>query len=228
MASFTQELWARNLALFEATRSMPFNTELLDGSLNAQAFSHYILQDAHYLEGFARALALASAKGLSADHVVQFAGAAEEAIVVERSLHTDYFKTFGIGNDAFSRTERTPVCDHYVSFLVATAALQPFEVAVAALLPCFWIYREVGNHIHAHAARDHPYRAWIDTYAGDDFSQAVDRVIATVDGVAADTSERNRQKMHRVYKRSAQLEWMFWDSAYRQADWADAIVQPSA
>ncbi len=25
--------------------------------------------------------------------------------------------------------------------------------------------------------------------------------------------------MHEAYKRACQLEWMFWDSAWREADW---------
>lgn len=219
MTSFSADAWQRNLALFETTRDMPFNRELAAGTLNSEAFRHYIIQDAHYLEGFGRALSLASAKGLTADHVVQFAEAAVGAIVVERSLHAEYFELFGVSDDTFRTEERTPVCEHYVSFLLATAATQPFPVAVAALLPCFWIYREVGNHIHAAAAADNPYRAWIDTYAGEEFSEAVDKVIACIDEVARDAAPRDVAQMHHVYRRSAQLEWMFWDSAYHLKSW---------
>lgn len=219
MKRFSETVWQENLALYEATRDMPFNADLAAGTLREDVFRHYILQDAHYLEGFARALSLVSAKGLNPDHVVQFAEASSVAILVERSLHTEYFRRFGISARSFGETERTPVCEHYVSFLLSTAALQPFEVGLAALLPCFWIYREVGHHIHACAGTDNPYRAWIDTYAGEDFSAAVDRVIATVDDVAGEASDRVLRDMRLAYRRSAQLEWMFWDSAWRQAAW---------
>jgi thiaminase/transcriptional activator TenA len=219
MPTFSQQAWDRNLPLYETTRDMAFNRELSQGTLGRDAFRHYMIQDAHYLEGFARALSLVSAKGLTADHVVQFAEAAGVAIVVERSLHAEFFKTFGVSEQQFQQTERAPVCDHYVSFLLSNAALQPFEVGLAGLLPCFWIYREVGHHIHKEAETDNPYRAWIDTYAGDEFSAAVDRVIAVVDGVAETASAKNVELMHAAYRRSAQLEWMFWDSAYRQASW---------
>ncbi|MEO1489841.1 MAG: thiaminase II, partial [Pseudomonadota bacterium] len=93
------------------------------------------------------------------------------------------------------------------------------EVGLAALLPCFWIYREVGRAIQAQADGANPYRAWIDTYAGEDFAEAVDQVIATIDGVAAECSRRSIERMHLAYRRSAQLEWMFWDSAYRLEGW---------
>ncbi|MEM6746970.1 MAG: thiaminase II [Pseudomonadota bacterium] len=219
MSTFSQQAWDRNLRLYQTTRDMPFNRELSEGTLKREAFRHYMIQDAHYLEGFARALSLVSAKGLTADHVVQFAEAAAVAIVVERSLHAEFFRTFDVSEEEFQQTERTPVCDHYVGFLLSTAALQPFEVGLAGLLPCFWIYREVGHHIHKNASQNNPYRAWIDTYAGEDFSAAVDRVIAALDQVAETTSAMNIDLMHAAYRRSAQLEWMFWDGAYRQAHW---------
>ena len=136
--TFSTEAWARNLPLYEKIMAMPFNAELAAGTLPEDRFRHYMVQDAHYLEGFARALSLASAKGHTADHVVHFAGAAQLAIAVERSLHADYFSKFGITPIAFKAAEPTPVCEHYVSYLLRVAALEPFEVALAALLPCFW------------------------------------------------------------------------------------------
>ncbi|MBD2840852.1 thiaminase II [Erythrobacter rubeus] len=219
MARFTKDAWQANLPLFETTRDMPFNRELAEGALPTEKFRHYMIQDAHYLEGFARSLALVSAKGWSADHVVQFTKAAEVAIIVERELHADYFERFGVSPQDFASTELSPACNHYVSYLQATCAQAPFEVGLAALLPCFWIYREVGRAIHATATPDNPYSVWIETYAGDDFSEAVDAVIATLDEVAAKCSARSIENMHRAYRRSSQLEWMFWDSAYRQEGW---------
>ena len=165
------------------------------------------------------ALSLASSKGLNADHVVHFAGAAQTAIVVERSLHADYFSRFGISPADFAATEPTPACEHYVSYLLSVAALRSFEVTLAALLPCFWIYREVGKHILAHAAAPNPYQAWIDTYAGVEFDKAVDAVIAVTDAVAANASPTGLAAMHHAFSRATQLEWMFWDSAYQLRSW---------
>lgn len=219
MGRFTEMAWQANLPLFEATSDMPFNRELAQGVLPANKFRHYMIQDAHYLEGFARSLSLVAAKGWHADHVVQFAKAAEVAIIVERELHADYFQRFGVSPGDFASADLSTACHHYVNYLLATCAQQPFEVGLAALLPCFWIYREVGTAIHASAAADNPYRAWIETYAGEDFSEAVDAVIATLDSIAAECAPRIIEQMHHAYRRSAQLEWMFWDSAYRTETW---------
>lgn len=219
MTIFSERAWDANRGLYEQIVNLPFNQELLRGTLSRPRFEHYIVQDAHYLEGFARALALASAKAPHPDGVVQLARAAEEAIVVERNLHSEFFGRFGISQQDFAAAQPTPVCEHYVSYLLRVASLEPFEVAAAALLPCFWVYREVGAHIHERAALDNPYMAWIDTYAGADFDRAVDAAIAITDEVAAAASPAIHAQMHHAFRRAMQLEWMFWDSAYREMSW---------
>jgi thiaminase/transcriptional activator TenA len=86
-------------------------------------------------------------------------------------------------------------------------------------LPCFWIYAEVGRDIHARAAPANPYRAWIDTYAGEDFHAAVRAMIAATDEAADGVAPPLRERMHAAYTRATQLEWMFWDSAFRLETW---------
>ena len=217
--TFSAEAWSRNAALYAATLAHPFNAELVEGRLAIGVFRHYIVQDAQYLIAFGQALAVAAAKSHHPDHIVQFAGAAREAVVVERALHEDYFGRFGLGAAAVAAEPMSPACHHYTSFLVATAFREPLPVVAAALLPCFWVYREVGTHIHALAAADNPYRAWIDTYAGDDFAVAVDAMIATTDALAETAGAAERRAMQAVFTRAMQLEWMFWDSAYRREAW---------
>src|ERR1700756_5835480 len=208
---FSREAWDRNKAVYEVIRSMPFNAELAAGTLSEARFKHYITQDAHYLIGFGRALTLAAAKAPNPDRIVQFAKAAEGALVVERALHGSFFKQYGITSRAFARTPLSPACHHYVSYLLATAYGEPYEVLLGALLPCFWIYAEVGRDIHARARAAHPYQAWIDTYAGEEFHAAVRAMIAATDAAAKEVNSPLRARMHAAFTRAAQLEWVFWD-----------------
>src|SRR4051795_7137876 len=180
-ASFSSQAWSRNAGLYEAIRTMRFNADLAAGELSEARFRHYITQDAHYLVGFGRALALAAAKAPNPDRIVQFAKGAEVAIVVERALHGSFFAQFAISPETFAQTPLSPTCHHYMSYLLATAYAEPYEVVLGALLPCFWIYAEVGRDIHSRAAAVHPYRAWIDTYAGEEFHAAVRAVIDATD-----------------------------------------------
>lgn len=217
--SFTQQTWQRHLPLYEAIRDMPFNRALADGSLAPARFRQYMIQDAHYLVAFGRALALAAAKADHPDAIVQFAEGAKVAIIVERSLHEGFMRQFGVDAEAFAATPLSPACHHYTSYLQSVAWSAPYPVVLAALLPCFWIYAEVGRHIHASAAADNPYQAWIDTYAGEEFHAAVRAVLATLDQVAEGVDATTREQMHQAFAMASRLEWMFWDSAWRQEQW---------
>lgn len=44
-------------------------------------------------------------------------------------------------------SEMSPACHHYTTFLLAVAYKEPLAVVLASLLPCFWIYVEVGKSI---------------------------------------------------------------------------------
>src|SRR2546427_1845290 len=207
---FSRQAWDKNASVYEAIRTMPFNAQLASGTLSDARFKHYVTQDAHYLIGFGRALTLAAAKAPSPERIVQFAKSAEGAIVVERALHGSFFARYGITPAMFAQTPLSPACQHYVSYLLATCYAEPYEVALGALLPCFWIYAEVGRDIHARAAPNNPYQAWIDTYAGEDFHDAVRATIAATDEAASGASASLRARMHAAFTRATQLEWIFW------------------
>ena len=217
--TFSQDVWQRNLDLYQKILALPFNQELANGTLDSQAFCHYVIQDAHYLLAYGRALAVAAAKADEADDVIQFSEAAKIAIIVERSLHKDFMQAFGITKTEFESTPLTLACHHYTSFLTATAWSESYPVVLAALLPCFWIYAEVGHDIVSQSVENNPYQAWVDTYSGEEFHAAVRNVIATVDKVAARCDADTLAKMHAAYSMGAKLEWLFWDSAYQQREW---------
>jgi thiaminase (transcriptional activator TenA) len=217
--SFSTDAWTANKALYDTIRAMPFNVALKEGNLSEERFKHYIIQDAHYLIAFGRALAVAAAKADDPDGIVQFAEAAKVAIIVERALHADYFKRFKVTAKDFEQTPLSPACHHYSNYLIATAWAEPYPVVLAALLPCFWIYAEVGRAIHQEAASPNNYQAWIDTYAGQEFHDAVKAVIDTTDRVAAKASPETLKAMHHAFTRATQLEWIFWDSAWNVGDW---------
>lgn len=216
---FSEKVWQHNAELYQQILNLPFNQELAQGTLSRDAFSHYVIQDAHYLLAYGRTLAVCAAKAFDADDVIQFSEAAKIAIVVERSLHNGFMQSFGISKDQFETTQLTLACHHYTSYLTATAWSESYPVVLAALLPCFWIYAEVGKAIVSQSVPNNPYQAWIDTYAGEEFNTAVRNVIATIDKVAARCDADTLAKMNAAYTHAAKLEWLFWDSAYQQRTW---------
>ncbi len=219
MTAFCDAAWAETAMLREAIHALPFNRELAAGTLDGERFRFYMVQDALYLVEYSRALSVAAARAPDQPAMVRFAEAAREAVVVERALHESYFSRFGLDPAAAARAEPSPTCFGYTSFLLGTALTGTYEVLVAALLPCFWIYQDVGTAIAAESPPDNPYQAWVDTYADPEFAEAVAAVKAIGDQAAAATTDAGRAGMMRAFVRSTRYEWMFWDSAYRLETW---------
>jgi len=219
MTEFSDAAWQHTLSLRAAISELPFNQELAAGTLSIERFRFYVVQDALYLGQYSRALALAAARADDAGALHVFAQSALEAVSVEQALHAGYMQEFGITAEQFASAEPTPDCLAYTSFLMAAAYHEPWEILLAALLPCFWIYWDVGTEISKHAAPDNPYRAWIDTYADEGFGAAVRAVIGITDRAAAATTDAMRARMMHAFVRSTQYEWLFWDSAYQQRGW---------
>ena len=103
--------------------------------------------------------------------------------------------------------------------LLTAATVGSFGDLAAAVLPCFWIYREVGMRMAATPAAGNPYQAWIDTYADEAFQAAVLRMRGVVDDEVAKAGAAQRASMRAHFLQSCRYEWMFWDAAWRMEGW---------
>jgi thiaminase/transcriptional activator TenA len=219
MTRFSEEAWQRAALLRVAIHTLPFNTELTAGSLPRDRFQTYIVQDALYLAQFSRALVIAAARAPDTATMQSFAQSALGAVAVEQALHHRYLQDFGVDPASIASAEPSPDCLAYTNFLIAAAYHRPWEVLVAALLPCFWIYWDVGCSTASKAAPDNPYRAWINTYADERFGETVQRVIRASDRAAEAATAPTRVEMLAAFVRACQYEWLFWDGAYQCRSW---------
>jgi thiaminase/transcriptional activator TenA len=128
-------------------------------------------------------------------------------------------RDFGVDPASVAGAEPSPDCLAYTSYLIAAAYHEPWEVLVAALLPCFWLYWDVGCAIARSAAPQNPYKAWVETYSDERFGDTVRAVIAITNRAADTASALMKTKMLAAFIRACQYEWLFWDSAYRRRGW---------
>jgi thiaminase/transcriptional activator TenA len=214
--NWSEQAWQSIGPVYEAITGMPFIRELSEGTLDLRKFRFYITQDAIYLDRFGRVLALIGARAPSTGDSLAFIRFAEQAIVVENALHASYVKELGIAD----RGVAEPACHHYTSYLAAVAALDYVEVAMAAVLPCFWIYKAVGSHIvRNRVAGPHPFQQWIDTYESPEFGRAVEEAIHLCNRAADNATEAVRKNMIEAFVTASRLEFDFWDAAYRFRKW---------
>ncbi len=214
--SFCDTLWTDIAPLRANIRAHPFLTDLAAGTLPREAFQQYIQQDSLYLAEYARVLAIAAARAPDAAARLEFSGGASVAVQVEQALHQNFFSQFDI---APGHAEASPTCLNYTGYLITLAATRTYEELVAAILPCFWIYWEVGCEVKLRSAAHNPYAAWIETYADPSFGDATTRVKNIVDAAAASATSATRADMARAFTMAARFEYLFWDSAYKRETW---------
>ncbi len=199
--------------------NLPFNQELLQGSLPLEKFIFYLQQDALYLADFSRALSLTAARLPHNHHSRQFLRFADEAIQAERELHSQHLQRYHV--PSFSSLDKSPACFMYTNYLLKTASTSAVEEAVASLLPCFWVYREVGNYMAQQTKKyeNNPYKDWIALYSSEQFDASVNAAITITNELGDVVSAHIQETMLTAFEYSTQLEWLFWDSAYRQEKW---------
>jgi thiaminase/transcriptional activator TenA len=217
--AFTKELWRASEETYAAILAHPFVRGLTDGSLPRQSFQFYVVQDALYLREFARALSLAAARAPRDEWIIMFNEHAAGALKVERTLHESFFKDFGLTPAEVLATPPAPTNLAYTSYLLAVAYGAPYHEAVAALLPCYWIYWEVGKHLERAGSPDPLYARWIGTYASEEFGGVVRAVLAATDELAGPLGPPARAAMTRHFVTTSRYEWMFWDMGYRREPW---------
>ena len=213
---WSEHAWKTAEPVYRQILNLDFVRGLIDGTLSREKFLFYIRQDAEYLVGFGKALAGIAARLDNVEHSQAFLIFAGECMAVERSLHESY-----LGSEKLpAKLEPSPTCLLYTSYILKQVYSAPLEVAMAAVLPCFWVYKEVGDYILTKQNKNgNPYQAWIDTYGGDEFATAVQKAINICDEVATSCSNTVRQAMTEAYVLCTKMEWMFWDSAWKLETW---------
>jgi len=225
---FTDELWVSIAPIYAAILRHPFIAGLTDGSLPRERFEFYAVQDALYLREFARALAIAGARAPKDDWIVMLTEHAADALRVERTLHEGFFQEFELTAEAAAATPLAPTNLAYTNYLLAVAYGAPFHEALAALLPCYWIYWEVGKELARNGSPNPLYARWIGTYGSPEFGAVVGAVLEATNEVATQVGDAERAAMRRHFHTTSRYEWMFWNMGYQCEQWPfeDAPAAP--
>src|SRR5918998_1822965 len=216
---FTNELWRSITSIYNEILAHRFLRGVTDGTLTEERFRFYVLQDALYLREYARALSLAGVRSPDEGALVMFNEHSAGAITVERSLHEGFLKDLGVAREEAEATKASPTTLAYTSFLLSSATLGDYPEVLGAVLPCYWIYWEVGKALHEHGSPDPLYQRWIDTYGGEEFGALVEAVLDLTDRTCEDLNPTQKARVSKAFVTTSRYEWMFWDAAWRLERW---------
>lgn len=195
---------------------LPFIRALADGSLERGPFLSYLAQDALYLREYARVLAEAARRAPTSDEQAFWAESAHGSIVGELELHAAWLTPAQGVSAATFAVDPGPATVAYLDHLRAVAFGGDYAEIVAAVLPCFWLYTDLGRRLHAgefgEYAHDpqHPYASWLATYADPAFEEATRTAIAYATASASRADADTRARMQHAFAVSSAHELAFF------------------
>ena len=209
---WTRQAWTAAETIYQSIIDHPFIKELAAGTLAPEKFDRYLAQDELYVGNYGRQMfELAELIPDPAQHAM-FCEFAREGIEGEKAMHALLIERFGID----TAVPPSIVTAEYNAHTQAAIATGSKEIGLAAMLPCMWVYNEVGLHILRIASVEgNPYREWIQEYGNDAFTKGVNKVLQLADEYAAAADEDTQKRMTSAYVEATRYEYLFWDYGYR-------------
>ncbi|HLT68169.1 MAG TPA: TenA family protein, partial [Microbacterium sp.] len=164
---------------------------------------NYIAQDSVYLFAYSDLLARAGELATDPAEKAFWRASAESAIATEMELH----RSRGAGE----RVPASPETEAYLAHLSRSGG--EHAVLIAALLPCFWIYEQVGLTLAAKNHDEHPYGDWLSTYGSPEFTESTEQAIALVQRAARRADDTTLTRMRHAFTLSSHHERAFFAQA---------------
>jgi len=207
--NFTSSLWEAVQDIYTALINHPFVNQLAEGTLLPHCFAHYLSQDILYIRDDSYALEKLSDRAPTTSEQDFFKSLASDGILIEQELHHYFLKHFNVAE----AEKKSPVIDKYTHFLIDHSEKSSYCIAATALLPCFWVYNEVGKHIITHTVKNNVYQKWIDTYRGGEYEVYTKNFIQLVERLAEKATENERKLMREAFVKAAEFELRFFEES---------------
>ena len=209
--SWSREVWKKSARIFDSILGLDFLKKLSEGTLSNDAFARYIAQDEIYLKNYYNQMYMLADLMENAQDRNLFLSFAQSGMEGEKALHDMLIDKYGIDTDV----KPSKVTSDYNAHIREGIATGNPCVALASVLPCMWIYNQVGLHILNHSKLEgNPYKEWILEYGQEEFTIGVNKVLKMIDGWTAKADKETREMMDYFYLKAALYEYAFWDYGY--------------
>ena len=143
----TERLLAASRSIWEGYLSHPFVRGIADGSLDAQKFRFYLLQDYLYLFDYAKVFAQGVVKSREPAVMRVFASYVASILNGEMEIHRGYMKRLGITEEQAESVKPSLSNLSYTAYMRAVAAEEGPAEIMAAVLSCALSYEYIAKWI---------------------------------------------------------------------------------
>ncbi|PRO66381.1 thiaminase II [Alkalicoccus urumqiensis] len=217
---FSEELRQEAEPVFEAIFHHPFVKGIGEGDLPKEALLHYVRQDFEYLTTFCRIYGLAVSKCTDRQDMTFFQEQIGFILNDEVHPHHNFCEVAGVRYEELQKAPLAPTAHHYTRHMME-AAQGSLGETLTALAPCPWTYWEIGCRLAEEVNPDktHPFYDWIMFYAADEVDSITTTFRSMIDRCAEQAGAEEKKRMKSHFLLSAQMEYAFWEMAYKQEGW---------
>ena len=208
---------------WQASFHHPFILQLQEGNLDPAIFRYYLIQDAYYLKAFSEAYHLLADKTSNQEMKRLLKQNAQSLVEGELFIRQQFFMELGISYQEMEQHPIAPTCYHYISHIYRQFAESNLGIAFASLLPCPWLYHDLGKALNRKPSPNPLYQQWIETYITDELEQQIKEEEALVNQLYRESDETDKQKMLEAFHRSVHMEAKFWEMAYQHQTWTSDL-----
>ena len=196
---------------WENLSNHPFNLQLKNGSLSKKTYQFYMEQDLLYLRDYAiafqRIIHLLSA---NQNHTDTLTNIKDKMIAYEADMRKSYLALVQATTLFRAKTtEKILAVDVYTSHLYSSLC-SPAQ-ALAAVLPCFYLYFRLGEFMSPCNA-DHPYYDWVSSYYSEDFKTDTRALISLFNHYCETVNESEKDTVKTTFFMSINHEIAFMDA----------------
>jgi thiaminase/transcriptional activator TenA len=197
----------------------PFVLALGDGSLAREKFQNFLIQDYLFLVQYARAYVLLAYKLDDPPEMRAAMATATVLLDVEMPLHVQYCAGWGISEPQMAAAPPSLEMLAYTRYVLELGLAGDTLDLMVALAPCIAGYAEIGAMLACDLAPENPYKAWIETYTGPEYTDSVAAALAMLERLAqARGAEARYPRLLEIFTRATVLEAAFWETGWRGSD----------
>lgn len=213
--SITAEWRERADAWFEQNYKHPFVEGIRKGQLPKESLIHYVTQDRMYLQVYMKLCGLGIFQSEEREDIDFFDQIIHIIQDEESHPHRNLCEVAGVTPESITPAPLAEAAQQYIQHMIQ-AGQKGFAHLLAAMLPCPWVYQEIGRRMlkEEHVNEEHPFYPWISFYGRTSTFDTTAYIRQRLDQLVPRMGKSEQEELYRIFVQSCQHEVAFWDMAY--------------
>ena len=216
---FTDELKEATKVSWEQSLNHPFVQGIVKGNLPLDTFKYYILQDIYYLKHYGKVHAIAASQAEDFDITALLAEKAKKTAQAELTVHNEHARILNITDEDIKNFKPAPTAYAYTSHLYRATMFGHLAHSVAAMLPCYWLYADIGKKNEHANPEVQIYRNWIKMYASEEFQNSTKQMIDLLNSLVENMNDHEKEQVKEQFVIAKEYELHFWEMSYTYEKW---------